>query len=322
MPSILQAPNSPFEPPSLLHQIIFYPIRTFVQYLYALLLFLRGPAFHAPPPSLRIRLVCISDTHTYKVDSIPIGDVLIHAGDLTNLGTIAEVQEHVDWLSSLPHPHKIAIAGNHDSFFDPRSRHEEDAGKSIRWGDVHYLQHSTVRLQFPSQGGRQLNFYGAPQIPECGGREFAFQYQRNDDAWTGTIPRETDVLVTHSPPRHHLDLPGGLGCKFLLRETWKVRPQVHIFGHVHAGYGREYVFWDRCQEAFERLCTHDDLKLLRNLISPHLWVNIAMLLWHGLLGILWGRVWGGDARGGVMINASLTYRSTGKIGNSPQLLDI
>lgn len=321
MASLLQGPSSLFDPPSLLHLIFLHPFKTLVRFLYTLILRLRGPAFQSPKSSSRVRIVCISDTHTHKAASIPAGEVLIHAGDLTNLGTVSEIQEQADWLSSLPHPNKIVIAGNHDSFFDPRSRHEEDIGNSIQWGSIHYLQHSSVALKFPHQDNRHLTFYGAPQIPQCGGKDFAFQYHRSDDAWSGTVPVETDVLITHSPPRHHLDLPGGLGCDFLLKETWRVRPKVHVFGHVHAGHGREYVFWDTCQEAYERLCAREDSILLHDLVSINVWADMARMIWYGVQGIVWSRVWGGYD-GGVLINASLTFRNTGKIGNSPQVLDI
>lgn len=318
----VQGPDSPFEPPSLLFLLMFHPFKTIIQYLYSFLLFLHGPAICPPPSSSCIRLVCISDTHTHKPTSIPDGDVLVHAGDLSNHGSVSEIQEQVDWLSSLPHRHKIVIAGNHDSFFDPRSRRDEDHGKSIQWGNVHYLQHSTAVINFPQHFNRRLTFYGAPQIPQCGGKDFAFQYQRGNDAWSGTIPKETDVLVTHSPPRHHLDLPAGIGCDFLLKEIWKVHPKIHVFGHAHAGYGKQSVFWRKEQQAYERLCDRESSWFFKNVISVSMWLDIAQLLWYGIKGIIWSRVWGGDEGGGIMVNASLMYRSTGKLGNRPQVLDI
>ena len=318
----VQGPKSPFDPPSLLYQIIFYPFQTFICSLYSFLLLLRGTALQPPPFSSRIRLVCISDTHTHKLTSLPDGDILIHAGDLTNQGTISEIQEQIDWLSSLPHKYKIAIAGNHDSFFDPRSRRKEDKGKSLHWGDVCYLQHSKIDLKFPEQLNRQLTLYGAPQIPQCGGADFAFQYQRGEDAWSGTIPKETDILITHSPPKYHLDLPARLGCEYLLKEVWKIQPKVHVFGHVHAGYGQKSVFWDQGQQAFERLCARNSSWYLIGWISFSLWLDMARVLWYGVQGIIWTRIWGGHENGGIMINASLTYRNTGRLENPPQVFDI
>jgi hypothetical protein len=42
-------------------------------------------------PTRRTRIVCISDTHNSTV-RLPKGDVLIHAGDLTNQGSYSEVR--------------------------------------------------------------------------------------------------------------------------------------------------------------------------------------------------------------------------------------
>jgi Icc-related predicted phosphoesterase len=49
----------------------------------------------------------------------------------------------------------------------------------------------------------------------------------------------TDVLVTHGPPFGILDLIGDehVGCDQLLKEVNKVKPKVHLFGHVHEVYG-------------------------------------------------------------------------------------
>ena len=62
------------------------------------------------------RIVCISDTHCAEID-VPDGDILLHAGDLTYMGKPDELRVVMDWLSSLPHKHKIFIAGNHDFSF-------------------------------------------------------------------------------------------------------------------------------------------------------------------------------------------------------------
>jgi len=45
---------------------------------------------------------------------VPDGDVLLHAGDLTELGRLAEMERVMEWLCALPHPVKIIIGGNHD----------------------------------------------------------------------------------------------------------------------------------------------------------------------------------------------------------------
>lgn len=322
MASLFQPPSSPFDPPTVLYRILNSPLRFLAQTLYTCYLLLRGSAVRKPPPSSAIRIVCISDTHTHKPMTLPPGDVLVHAGDLSNDGTLAQVQDQINWLSSLPYDHKIVICGNHDGFFDPRSRREEDTKRDVEWGDVHYLQHSSLELKFTKMENRQLSFFGAPQIPQCGGKDFAFQYLRTEDAWSDTVPPETDVLITHTPPRHHLDLPTGMGCDFLLREIWKVRPSLHIFGHVHAGSGKEEVGWDKTQRIFEKLCARNERGVLTDIIAVTAWIDLVKLTLYGMLGILWIRVWGVDGGGSILVNSALMYRSSGQLGNPPQVVEI
>jgi len=264
--------------------------------------------------------VCISDTHRLRAE-VPEGDLLIHAGDLTDKGTIAELQEQIDWLDALPHAHKIAIAGNHDTFLDPRARSTlSAAGCSGRldWRNIHYLQHRSVIITFPERDDRKLTIYGAPQIPACGGPEHAFQYPRDQDAWTDTVPAGTDVLVTHTPPRFHLDLPIGLGCEWLLRESWRVRPKLHVFGHVHAGSGQQGIWWDGCQAAYERICQRK--AGLLDLLNPGHWTDLALLFICGIQSAVWSVLWGGEARGGTLVNAALMSQETGMLDNIPQVV--
>ncbi len=65
------------------------------------------------------------------------------------------------------------IAGNHDSYFDVRSRKEEDrkGDKRLDFKGIHYLENKAITLKF--RGGRKLNFYGSPDIPQCGGSDNA-----------------------------------------------------------------------------------------------------------------------------------------------------
>ena len=107
---LLNRPASPFDTPSFLFELSSSPIRFLAQRLNHLILSFRRPSVESNPSVPRVCLICLSDTHTKKT-VIPDGDVLIHAGDLTNAGSVAEIQEQIDWLASLPHPHKIVIAG-------------------------------------------------------------------------------------------------------------------------------------------------------------------------------------------------------------------
>ena len=51
---------------------------------------------------------------------------------------------------------------------------------------------------------------------------------------------DTDIVVTHGPPYGIQDLTVTnihSGCKPLLEKVMKVRPQLHVFGHIHEAYG-------------------------------------------------------------------------------------
>ncbi|KAI9591705.1 Metallo-dependent phosphatase-like protein, partial [Syncephalis fuscata] len=178
------------------------------------------------------RFVCMSDTHN-NVDNtfpVPAGDVLIHAGDFTYTGTKAQVLSTVAWLASLPHPTKLIIAGNHD--LTQVIRILTEAGYGIQ-----YLEDTAYRLS-DANGGWSL--YGSPWQPEFGG--WAFNKPRGSSLrkiW-GRIPEDTDILITHSPPRGILDrvVTGeSCGCDDLLSRVQTVRPLVHVFGHIHEGRG-------------------------------------------------------------------------------------
>ncbi|KAK3651306.1 hypothetical protein LTR56_005763 [Elasticomyces elasticus] len=322
------APKSPFLPPSLLYILLTQPLKTVIRFLHHFVSLLRSKT---RPGSPSIRVICISDTHTLIPTHIPDGDLLIHAGDLTKSGTPAELQAQIDFLVTLPHKHKVVIAGNHDTYLDPRSRKTlspADQDGKLNWKGLHYLQHSSLTLNF---GQRSLNLYGAPQIPACGGEDFAFQYLRGQDAWTETVSEGTDVLITHAPPKYHLDLPAALGCEHLLAEVRRVKPKLHIFGHVRAGRsdtlgwlkgGKEIVRWDESERCLERLLSQPD-GLVIGLLDPWAWIEAVKAIGYGIAGVLWEMVWrGGLSEMTVMVNAALMFEDTGKLRNKPQVIDV
>lgn len=114
-----------------------------------------------------------------------------------------------------------------------------------------------------------------------------------------------------------------MGCSYLLRETWRVRPTLHVFGHVHAGRGFEPIFWDEAQREWEGLCALRQGGrgfLLADLVGIRAWVRVLKVVVYSLKGVLWSRVWGGMVNGGMLVNAACMYRSTGRLGNEPQVV--
>lgn len=90
------------------------------------------------------------------------------------MGSFEEKQAQLSWLASQPHKHKVIIAGNHDVLFDDAflATHTDrfpvkpgETAKDLDFGDVIYLQDSSVTLNFPEHGDRQLKIYGSPTTP-------------------------------------------------------------------------------------------------------------------------------------------------------------
>ncbi|KAF2828851.1 Metallo-dependent phosphatase [Ophiobolus disseminans] len=334
--------SDPFEPTPFLALLFQAPVKLLLYHAYNLITSLRSTP---KPTQPLIRIVCISDTHTHIPQDVPAGDILIHAGDMTNAGSVAEIQTQIDWLASLPHKEIVVISGNHDTYLDPRTRpslSEDERKGNVEWGRVHYLQHRRLSLtieassQDSSDGGerrplladnrsqRRIRIYGAPQIPACGPMSVhAFQYPRGQDAWSETVPEDTDILVTHTPPKWHLDLPlpDGMGCEHLLAEVRRVKPTVHVFGHVHWGAGKTVVWWDKGHDAFcQGMAVRS--KWTHGVLNPRLWWSVVRVLYRGILELLWDRVWGGQSFNTIIVNAAQMHGNTGKLSNTVQVVDI
>jgi hypothetical protein len=176
--------RSAWDPQTPLDIFLSSPLQWIMYHIYHLILLLRGHPFRPQKDSTPVRVVCLSDTHDRVVENVPDGDLLIHAGDLTTDGTAADIQRQIDWLDSLPHRHKVVVAGNHDSWFDPSARKAEDRadGRTVDLKSLVYLQDRLVTLEF--EGGRMLNVYGAADIPKCGGSSFAYDFSLVGNAVT------------------------------------------------------------------------------------------------------------------------------------------
>jgi predicted phosphodiesterase len=177
-----------------------------------------------------MRIVCLSDTHgMHERIAVPDGDVLLHAGDFTGLGELREIEAFNAWLGRLHHRHKVVIAGNHDFLFE----RNPSLARSLL-SSATYLEDSGVELD-------GLRFWGSPWQPRF--FDWAFNLDRGEPLrrkWA-LVPGQIDVLVTHGPPRGVLDRTSTgeqAGCEELATALARIRPRVHVFGHIHEGYGQ------------------------------------------------------------------------------------
>lgn len=160
---------------------------------------------------------------------VPSGDVLIHAGDATFQGRYEEIAAFAHWFLGLPHEHKIFVPGNHDWAFQLAP---ENAVAFLP--GVHVLNDSGLEID-------GVKFWGSPWQPEFMGWAFNLPRGAELKAKWDLIPDDTDVLITHGPPQGIADFVARgerVGCEELREALVRVQPRLHVFGHIHGGYGR------------------------------------------------------------------------------------
>jgi Icc-related predicted phosphoesterase len=190
----------------------------------------------------KIRITFISDTHNKHkkiTSSLPGGDIIIHAGDVSSVGYEHEIKEFCKWYNSLEsYEDKIFIAGNHDWLFQ---KNPEKSKEILEFYDkITYLQDSQIILN----NGSNVKVWGSPWQPEF--YDWAFNLPRGKriaEEWD-KIPDDVDILVTHGPAWGKLDRVIGefenLGCEELAKSIGQKKPKIHVCGHIHSGYG--YIF--------------------------------------------------------------------------------
>jgi predicted phosphohydrolase len=193
----------------------------------------------------KVRFVVLSDTHGKHQDlKVPDADVLLHCGDFTVDGGADEIADFNAWLGTLPHKHKYVLAGNHD--FDMDIAHESDE-KQLNNAHGSQLLSNATYLHNSEAIVHGIRIYGCPFMPRNPSpmeRVQAFSLKRGSeelDVHYSTIPDNTDILLTHSPPHGYGDravlIQLSVGCRQLLKRVQSVRPRFHVFGHIHEGYG-------------------------------------------------------------------------------------
>jgi len=177
-----------------------------------------------------MRIICISDTHGKHQDvKLTAAEMIIHAGDMSEMGTKEQIVDFVNWFSSLDYQYKVLIAGNHDFFFELATSKEI---KKLIPDGVIYLNDSGIEIE-------GLKLWGSPVQPQFYNWAFNRSEKKIRLHWN-EIPDDTDILITHVPPQHILDKnrrAESLGCPHLTARVKEVSPQYHIFGHIHESYG-------------------------------------------------------------------------------------
>lgn len=176
-----------------------------------------------------MRIWCISDTHCeHERLVVPDGiDAVIHAGDESTSRDLAqneiECRRFAEWWDGLPVREKFFSPGNHS------------IAVSRGWitPSRTYIQEAVDVLG--------VKAYMSPYTPRWGeGWAYMMKRERIGLVWDN-INLDTEILVTHGPPKGILDITrdrdtGALiqvGCNALRKRVEAIKPKLHIFGHIH-----------------------------------------------------------------------------------------
>lgn len=183
-----------------------------------------------------VKIVAISDSHTYENFEVPDGDILIHSGDISFRGTFAEMNKGMKWLGKFPHKIKIFVCGNHDFLGQEDSLLMKELAKE---NDIIYLENSGIEVL-------GLRVWGSPVSPFF--NNWAFNKQRGEEIarYWKMIPDDTQILVTHGGPMGILDLvdrgtsnEAHVGCEELRKRVDELKDlRLHCFGHLHDNNGQ------------------------------------------------------------------------------------
>jgi Icc-related predicted phosphoesterase len=204
-----------------------------------------------------MKIVAISDTHNrHRELKIPKCDVLVFAGDATFVGDENEMNDFFDWFKQQPAKYLVFVPGNHEVGY----YHKFEWAMPLEQGEpltpyeapyINVLVDKSITIE-------GLKFYGSPwtyvspkwgfQFPwyerDCSQNNIEY-HQTQKRTWA-MIPKDVDVLITHTPPQGILDrVQTGIGRMdagdpYLRGEVMKRKNlKYHFFGHIHEGYGKK-----------------------------------------------------------------------------------
>ncbi|KAF3920503.1 hypothetical protein ABW20_dc0107927 [Dactylellina cionopaga] len=255
----------------------------------------------APPPSslpskVKTTFLLVSDTHNVSPSEaddrdskfrqpFPHVDVFIHAGDITQSGSLPSLKRAISWIESIHADVKIIIAGNHDCRLDTNywvskanktaNDNSDDDGdqeleylreskrsrdfitsEELKRRGIYYLE-DEVR-EFHLSNGAKFTVLASPYTPKGPSPhdKGSFRYTPTKNFWRDkfplkVLPEQIQVVLTHGPAYGILDTVasseggGNVGCRQLLKLLRDVKPLLGVFGHIHEAAGVKIVEWEK-----------------------------------------------------------------------------
>ena len=133
-------------------------------------------------------------------------------GDACDFGNENQFRDFLEWFGNYPAKYQIFVAGNHELQWEIEPEHFLNLFPK----NIIFLENRIMNLEgitFVSVPARMgLHYYPKLKLPE-----------------------KTDFLLTHAPPQGILD--NDSGCPILKKFVEKLKPEYHLFGHIHQAKG-------------------------------------------------------------------------------------
>lgn len=211
-----------------------------------------------------MKIIHISDTHnSHQKLKLEPCELLLFTGDIGRRTTPKELLDFLEWFKDQKADFKVFIAGNHDINLDKNyikniektnifevlkfNQDYEECKRLIqvyKQYNIHYLENNSIIY-------KDYKIYGSPYSPSFHKHYWAFNKDRGKEIYNEwiKIPKDTDILLTHSPVYNILDdvkeqkkeneLDSHAGCKDLFKVIKErlTKIKLHCSGHLHNNYG-------------------------------------------------------------------------------------
>lgn len=185
-----------------------------------------------------MKIAVISDVHNkWKKLQIEECDLLISCGDYSFTGEWDIIKRFHTWLDEQPAKHIISLQGNHEKEVEKNF----EKAKALVAGicpAIHFIEEGLIEIE----GIKIWCSAVTPFFHNWAYNRYGHEIQPHWDK----IPLDTDILVTHGPPYGILDTVNyadgtpkseHLGCVRLYEKVLEVKPDLHLFGHIHSAQG-------------------------------------------------------------------------------------
>lgn len=188
------------------------------------------------------KIVAISDVHgKWGKLTIPDCDILISAGDYSFKGEPHMVKDFHAWLNKQNANHIISVQGNHETWVE-KNWNQAKAIALEACPAVHFIDEGPIEIE-------GIKIWCSAITPWF--YNWAWNRYRGEDIkrhWD-MIPNDTNILVSHGPAYGILDAvvyangdkKEHVGCNDLAEAIKRIKPDLHICGHIHSAYGQVHI---------------------------------------------------------------------------------